>query len=143
MYTLNYKSLNMKAAVIIILLIASLNTVAQKAFEMEHYYGKTKNFEIKLSLANGYILGSKIIKTDIKTDKVVKYLPNKIQGENTLSLVFLPDINDKTIKRRKRDNIILYKMKDDYEMLPDKIIGSYGVDLKTYSFKLYKLRTNH
>ncbi|RZL34383.1 hypothetical protein [Pedobacter sp. Leaf41] len=133
----------MKAAVIIILLIASLNTVAQKAFEMEHYYGKTKNFEIKLSLANGYILGSKIIKTDIKTDKVVKYLPNKIQGENTLSLVFLPDINDKTIKRRKRDNIILYKMKDDYEMLPDKIIGSYGVDLKTYSFKLYKLRTNH
>jgi len=133
----------MKAAVIIILLIASLSTVAQKAFEMEHYYGKTKNFEIKLSLANGYILGSKIIKTDIKTDKVVKYLPNKIQGENTLSLVFLPDINDKTIKRRKRDNIILYKMKDDYEMLPDKIIGSYGVDLKTYSFKLYKLRTNH
>lgn len=133
----------MKAAVIIILLIASLSTFAQKAFEMEHYYGKTKNFEIKLSLANGYILGSKIIKTDIKTDKVVKYLPNKIQGENTLSLVFLPDINDKTIKRRKRDNIILYKMKDDYEMLPDKIIGSYGVDLKTYSFKLYKLRTNH
>ncbi|MCX2475523.1 hypothetical protein OQZ33_14415 [Pedobacter sp. MC2016-05] len=133
----------MKAAVIIILLIASLSTFAQKAFEFEYYYGKTKSFEIKLSLANGYILGSEIIKTDIKTEKAVKYLPNKIQGENTKSLVFLPDMNDKTVKRRKRDNIILHKIKDDYEMLPDEIIGSYGIDLKTYSFKLYKLKANH
>lgn len=133
----------MKPAIIILLLTISSYSFAQKAFEVEHYYGKTKNFEIKLSLANGYILGSEIIKTDIKTEKVVKYLPNKIQGENTKSLEFLPDINDKTIKRRKRDNIILYKMKEGYEMLPDKIIGNYGIDLKTYSFKLYKLTTTH
>jgi hypothetical protein len=133
----------MKPAIIILLLTISSYSFAQKAFKFEYYYGKTKNFEIKLSLANGYILGSEIIKTDIKTEKVVKYLPNKIQGENTQSLVFLPDINDKTIKRRKRDHIILYKMKDDYKMLPDKIIGNYGIDLKTYSFKLYKLKANH
>ena len=64
----------MKVVIILALLMMNLCSFAQKAFEFEYYYGKTKNFEIKLSLANGYLMGSEIIKTDLTTNKRIKYL---------------------------------------------------------------------
>ncbi|RYD78688.1 MAG: hypothetical protein EOP55_06545 [Sphingobacteriales bacterium] len=133
----------MRVILTTVLLTISSYAFSQKAFEFAYYYGKTKNFEIKLSLANGYILGSEIIKTDIKTGKKVRYFPNEVPGKNGHSLVFLPDSNDKTIRIRKRDNIILHNIKEDYENLPGKINGIYGIDLKTYSFKLHHQSANH
>ncbi len=133
----------MRVVLTTVLLTISSYAFSQKAFEFAYYYGKTKNFEIKLSLANGYILGSEIIKTDIKTGKKVKYLPNEIPGKNGHSLVFLPDSNDKTVRIRKRDNIILHKIKEAYESLPGEINGIYGIDLKTYSFNLHHQSANH
>ncbi|TCD12806.1 hypothetical protein EZ449_01810 [Pedobacter frigidisoli] len=133
----------MKGAITILLFTISSYSFAQKAFEFEYYYGKTKNFEIKLSLANGYILGSEIIKTDLKTSRKIKYIPNDNPDRKSQSLMFLPDSTDRTVRRRKRDNIILYNMKDDYQVLPDKIRGVYGIDLGTFKFTLYKQKTTH
>ncbi|RYD74943.1 hypothetical protein [Pedobacter agri] len=128
----------MKTVFTFIFIIFCAHSFAQKAFEFKYYYGKTKNFEIKLSLANGYILGSEIVKTDLLANKKVKYLPLETQDKNTQKLVFLPDVKDTTVRKRKRDHIILYKMKDDFDVLPDQINGAYGFDLKTSGFKLYK-----
>jgi len=128
----------MKAAITIILLTICSYSYAQKAFEFENYYGKTKNFEIKLALANGYILGSEIIKTDLRTNKKTKYIVDAGLDRKSQNLMFLPDNTDRTIRHRKRDNIILYGLEDEYELLPNKIRGIYGIDLSTYSFTLYK-----
>lgn len=133
----------MKGAITILLFTISSYSFAQKAFEFEYYYGKTKNFEIKLSLANGYILGSEIIKTDLKTSRKIKYIPNDNPDRKSQSLMFLPDSADHTVRRRKRDNIILYRMADEYEILPNKIKGIYGFDLNTSSFTLYRQKTTH
>jgi len=129
----------MKAAITIIFLIICNYSFAQKAFEFENYYGKIKNFELKLALANGYILGSEIIKTDIKTNKKIKYIANAGIDRKSQNLIFLPDSTDRTTPRRKRDNIILYRLEAEYEVLPNKIRGIYRIDLSTYSFTLYKL----
>lgn len=132
----------MKVFVVLAFWILSLNATAQKAFEFEYYYGKTHHFEIKLSLANGYILASEILETNLATRKKTKYIPTGSSGK-TLNLVFLPDTTAASIKRRKRNKIILYNLKEDYESLPAKIKGIYGIDLKTFSFKLYKQKAIH
>jgi len=129
----------MKAAITTIFLIICSYSFAQKAFEFESYYGKTKRFELKLALANGYILGSEIIKTVVKTNKKIRYIANAGSDRESQNLIFLPDSTDHTIRHRKRDKIILYRLEDDYEVLPNKIRGTYSIDLSTYSFTLYRL----
>lgn len=138
LYNLNDKFSDMKAALTLLLLMVSLTTFAQKAFEFEYYYGKTKNFEIKLALAKGYILGSEIIKTDLLTHKKSRYLPNNLTEGKLQSITFLPDSADRSITPRKRNNIIFYRMNNDFEILPNTINGAFRIDLKTFSFKLYK-----
>ncbi|RZK13490.1 MAG: hypothetical protein EOO86_20040 [Pedobacter sp.] len=133
----------MKATLTLVLLMISLTTFAQKAFEFEYYFGKTKNFEIKLSLANGYVLGSEVMKTDLKTGKKTKYLPNNLTEGKLQSITFLPDSADRSITPRKRNNITLYRMKNDFEILPGTINGTYGIDLKTFTFKLHKQKITH
>ena len=50
---------------------------------------------------------------------------------------------DRGVIRRKRDHIILFKMDDEYDILPQKIDGVIGLDLKTYRFRLYKQKSSH
>jgi len=129
----------MKLSILFFLLITCFTAFAQKAFEFEHYQGKTKDFMINLSLANGYLLGSEIIRTDLKTLKKVKYLASDYRQKN---LSFLPDPHDKNVRIRKRDNFKLYGL-DEEQAMPAKVKGVYGIDLKTYRIVLYKSTVNY
>jgi len=128
----------MKPAITTLLLTICSCCYAQKAFEFENYCGKTKNFEIRLALANGYIFGSEIIKTDLRTNKRIRYIVDAGVNRKSQNLIFLPDSTDRTIRHRKRDNIILYRLEDEYNILPNKIGGIHRIDLSSYSFTLYR-----
>jgi len=130
----------MRVVFTIVCLVWSLKAYTQKAFEFEHYYGKTKDFEIRLSLANGYILGSEIIKTYLKTNKKVKYIVSAAPAGKSQGITFFPDPGDKATVIRKREFITLYHISDEYDVLPDKINAVCGIDLKTNRLKLYKAK---
>lgn len=126
----------MKLVITFILILLSSYAYSQKAYEFVYYEGTTKAFKIKLSLADGYLLGSQIIKTDLKSSTYTTYIVSEHKNRN---LSFLP--KDKTIPARKRDHITLYKLNDGQE-LPHQIKGFYGLDLKTFRFTLYPVQTN-
>lgn len=125
----------MKNLLTALLLLITCSVSAQKAFEYQYYYAKTKNFKVKLSLADGYMPATEIEITSIKTQQTTKFQSDAGQPAANGRMTFYPVSPNKT---RKRDNIVLFGIKDVFDTLPQKIKGTYHLDLASYNLVLYK-----
>lgn len=125
----------MKTSFIALFLLITFSASAQKAFEYQYYYAKTKNFSVKLSLADGYIAATEIDITSIKTQQTTKFQSDTGRPEENGRMTFYP-VSPKKV--RKRDNIVLYGIKDIFDTLPQKIKGTYHLDLASYNLVFAK-----
>jgi len=122
-----------KSTFLILILFAS-TTFAQKAYDVEYYNGKMKNLNIRFSLANGYISACEVKIINPKT-KLFSTFHAESGAENPdFKMKFLPTV------KNKMNNIylILYGIKDGYEVLPKEIHGIYYKNLKAYKIILFK-----
>ncbi len=133
---LNIKTKSMKISQYIsvsLLLFIMNNAFAQKAFDAVYYTGKTQNISVQFMLANGYIGGSEIKTTDLKTKKTSKFLPNFDEEGNSDRMKFY---HYSTSKTKFTDYFILNGIKDGYDENPSTIKGTYNFDGHAYDIIL-------
>jgi hypothetical protein len=117
------------AILIILLAIAPLCTIAQKAYETANYSGKIKGQTIAFKLANGYIGASEIsLKTSPKAKPVV-YIPESGSPDADSKLTFKSD-------KTTTSYFIINDMQEAYDKLPAIIYGIFISGNKSTAIKL-------
>jgi hypothetical protein len=114
---------------IILLALAPLCTIAQKAYETVNYNGKIKGKTISFKLANGYIGASEIsFKTSPKAKPTV-YIPESGSPDSDNKLTFKSD-------KATNSFFIIQDMQDAYDRPPAIIYGIFISGNKSVPIKL-------
>jgi hypothetical protein len=107
-----------RALIIVLLAIAPLLTMAQKAYETAGYSGKVKGKTISFKLANGYIGASEIsLKTPAQKTPAL-FRPESGAPDSDSQLTFKAD-------KATAGYFILKNMQDAYDELPVVIYGVF------------------
>lgn len=125
----------MKPFLTILILFLCTSSFAQKAYELEYYKVKTKDFNIKFALGNGYIGASEVQIKDNKTKQTTKYIAEDGSENSNYKMKFIPS---STKNKSGVNYFIIDGIKDSYEILPKKFRGQLYLGIKNYKFLLNK-----
>lgn len=114
---------------VIILTLAPLITMAQKAYETVNYNGKINAQTIAFKLANGYIGASEVSLSSSPKAKPVVYLPDSGVPDSDNKLTFK---NEKVAHRY----FIMNDMQEAYDRPPAIIYGIFISGNKSVQIKL-------
>jgi hypothetical protein len=114
----------------------TISGFAQKAFENVVFRGKAQGISIKLNYADGYLGGSDIRTTDLKTNKTSKFVPDYGSPDENHRLKF-KHYAAKHPEKELSDYIILDGINDE-ESAPKRIVGKYYFKGKVYPFVLVR-----
>lgn len=127
----------MKKYMIFTSLFLCVLTFSQKAYEPIYYMGKVENIKVKFTLGNGYIAASEIKTTDIKTQKISKFLPENGYADDENKLKFY---HFSSSKKAFTDYFIIDQLKEQYENIPLEFKATYFVKGKRYKVTLKKYK---
>lgn len=117
-----------KFVLLIILIASSSISSAQKAFEKVKYSVSLNGVTLKLSLADGYVVASKI---DLLTEagKRKTFTPESGVLENQKTIKFLPVTGH---GKSVNTHFFLYGIEDSFTKIPSQILGTYYDGKKQY-----------
>lgn len=118
-----------KILILTLFMISPIISFAQKAYEMVEYNSTVNGMVVKLSLADGYLVASKITLIS-KNKKASIFNPENGVADNNGKLKFIP--YTAPLKPTKA-HFILSGLQDSFSIIPLTISGKYNDGNKQYS----------
>jgi len=115
------------ASTLLFMLGISFNSMAQKAYDIVKYKGKTQNISVEFTLANGYLEASEIKTTDLKSKKTSKFSMDPSDARVGKDLRFM---HISTSSKQFTDYFIIQNIEEGYTNPPKTIKGVYYFENK-------------
>ena len=121
-----------KILILTLFMISPIISFAQKAYEMVEYNGTINGMTVKLSLADGYLVASKIT---FVSKKSKLFYPENGFINSAKQIKFAPNANTNELDK---EYFILLNPKNDFDKIPQQISCKFWDGKKSYNFILLK-----